>query len=228
MSNQITNVTTGITLDDRKARRLITDIKKQSDRIMKSFLVIGYDLIELKELYGDHEKGFYNRILEDVGIKKTKANNLMNVALRFGDPESKDVLVEYHEYNYSKLVEVLPLETKEIKENISPKDSVRDIKKKKKEIKNKPVQTSEQIALELENNAMVQELKAIEEKPVMKTPDIIEFYKSKGETTKSGTTYYKQVKTDWDNFCDDHKDQFKKIELLNSALVEYMKKYEDV
>jgi len=198
---------------------LFEDIKKEATTAMESFLKIGFNLIELKELHGKYEKHFYKRVADELGIKKTRANNLMNVALKFGEKEKLAIKPEYADYNYSTLVEVLPLPEETIQKEIKPTDSKKTAREKKKQIQKKNVQPAEQIELEIET-------KTIEE--VHKLPDIVEFYKTKHETTKSGTTYYKQVKLDWDKFCDSKKEEgFKKIELLNAALIEYMKKYEE-
>lgn len=112
---------------------LVADVSN----IKEHYLKLGRHLYEFQnnEYYRDFGfDNFEECIARNLGLDKGTASRCMNVWLRFCN---KNVVIEeYEEFNYSQLVEMLPMSDEQIAE-ISPGMSVREIREFKKESKKK-------------------------------------------------------------------------------------------
>lgn len=126
-------------MEERKeAAGYILRVHEDICDIKKRYMKLGFHLAEIErcEYYRDigYTK-FYEFCESNYGLKKSEVSRCMNVFYRFSQRNGNVPTMfpdeRYEEYDYSQLVEMLPLEDKEIK-YIKPSMSVREIREFKK------------------------------------------------------------------------------------------------
>lgn len=124
-------------------------IKACVSRLARTFLEIGYNLWLCRENEFYKAAGYtdvFDYALKEFGFKRSSVYNFINVCEKFsvkldGDPTSK-VLDSYKQYSFSQLCEILNLSDKQIETvNITPSDSVRTIKEKKKQLNKEKIKS---------------------------------------------------------------------------------------
>lgn len=124
-------------------------IKGRVSRLARTFLEIGYSLWECREKEFYKAGGYsdiFDYALKEFGFKRSSVYNFINVCEKFsvkldGDP-TPNVLDSYKQFSFSQLCEILNLSDKQIETvNITPSDSVRTIKEKKKQLNKEKIKS---------------------------------------------------------------------------------------
>lgn len=118
-------------------------IKNDLDDINKSFIRLGFHLAELKKnksgwFYYLCYDNFYDAVESNFGLSRSTVSRLIDVYKRFsavaGYTHTMFLDDKYVDYSYSQLVELLPLDDKEIA-RISPRMTIKEIREYKKQLK---------------------------------------------------------------------------------------------
>lgn len=118
-------------------------IKSDLNDINKSFIRLGFHLCELERnkagwLYYLCYNNFYEAVESNFGLSRSTVSRLIDVYKRFsvvsGYTHTMFLDDKYVDYSYSQLVELLPLDDKEIA-CISPRMTVKEIREYKKQLK---------------------------------------------------------------------------------------------
>lgn len=140
------NQENNLTINDLNSyKSAIEDIIDYSNDAVESFLHIGrlFLYVKLNELYKlEDYVDIYDFALDKFGYKKTSVKNFINVFEKYSnyDPEKSvdlnnkwnfDLKEEFEGYNFTKLVELLPVPIDEIKSNYDKDLSVKEIRETK-------------------------------------------------------------------------------------------------
>lgn len=121
---------------DLELIELINSIKSDIDDIFKSYLSIGYALVEIKEneLYKlrDYDD-FFVFTRDFFSLSDTTVKNVISIRKRFCDSRG-DLLPAYKGFTYSALVELISVDEDEVS-RFSPMMTVKDIRSVKLELK---------------------------------------------------------------------------------------------
>lgn len=108
-------------------------IRKKSEDVVNNYVEIGFALISLRDSKLYKARGYSNLIecIEaELGMKKSTAYNLMKIAEKFGDPETKRLAPQYSQYNYVQCLEMSTMSDDELAQ-VSPDMTRREMKKLK-------------------------------------------------------------------------------------------------
>lgn len=117
-------------------------LKGSIEDIKESYLTLGCHLCEFKrnEYYKDFGYDSFDECIKaNLGMDKGSVSKCLNVCEKFAD--GMEIKEEYKEYNYSQLVEMVSMDNPEI---ITPDMTVKEIRKKKKELKISPADEKEE------------------------------------------------------------------------------------
>jgi len=108
-------------------------IRKKSEDVVNNYVEIGFALISLRDSKLYKARGYSNLIecIEaELGMKKSTAYNLMKIAEKFGDPETKRLAPQYSQYNYVQCLEMSTMTDEELAQ-VTSDMSRREMKKLK-------------------------------------------------------------------------------------------------
>lgn len=109
-------------------------IRKKSEDIVGNYVEIGFTLVNLKENKLFRAKGYDNLVdcvEAELNMKKSTAYNLIKIAEKFGDPETKRLKPAYSKYNYVQCLEMSNMTQEELSQ-AKPEMSKREMKEIKK------------------------------------------------------------------------------------------------
>ncbi len=108
-------------------------IRKKSEDIVGNYVEIGFTLVNLRDNKLFKAKG-YDSLVDcveaELNMKKSTCYNLIKVAEKFGDPDTKRLASEYSKYNYVQCLEMATMTEVEISQ-VNPDMSKRDMKRLK-------------------------------------------------------------------------------------------------
>lgn len=92
-------------------------IRKKAEDIACSYVEIGFTLINIRDNKFYKARG-YNSLVDcvetELHMKKSTAYNLIKIAEKFGDPETKRLKAEYSQYNYVQCLEMSTMTNEEL------------------------------------------------------------------------------------------------------------------
>lgn len=112
-------------------------IRSRSEDVLNNYVEIGFTLVEMKDRKLYAEKGYENLVdcvEAELGMKKSTCYNLIKIAEKFGDPDTRRLNPEFSQYNYAQCLEMSTM-TNEQLSLVSPDMSKRDMQDFKKERK---------------------------------------------------------------------------------------------
>lgn len=111
----------------------LSKIRYKVENIINNFIEIGFTLLEIRNTKGYEAKG-YNNLIEcveaELKMKKSTCYNLMKIAEKFGDPDTKSIKNDYKHFGYVQLLEMTTMSEEEMSQ-VSPDMSKREIKEVK-------------------------------------------------------------------------------------------------
>lgn len=115
------------------AENVMKYLKSDVANIKEEYMKLGRHLYEFRNNEYYHDFGyasFEECVQNNLGLDKSSASRCINVWLKFAD--KTEIKEEYKDYSYSQLVEMVTMENPQI---ISPDMTVKEIREKKKELK---------------------------------------------------------------------------------------------
>ncbi len=109
-------------------------IRNKCKDIVGNYVEIGFTLINIKDDKLFKDKGYDNLIEcveSELNMKKSTAYNLIKIAEKFGDPDTKRLKNEYSQYNYVQCLEMSTMTKNELSQ-VNPDMSKRDMQELKK------------------------------------------------------------------------------------------------
>jgi hypothetical protein len=120
-------------------------IRNKSENIVGNYVEIGFTLINIRDNKLYKVRGYdslVDCVESELNMKKSTAYNLIKIAEKFGDPETKRLKAEYKQYNYVQCLEMSTMTEDELSQ-VSPEIS----RRKMKQIRN-----SNRLEKSVENN----------------------------------------------------------------------------
>ena len=112
-------------------------IRTKAEDVLNNYVEIGFALLDMKNHKLFSERGYdslVDCVESELGMKKSTCYNLIKVAEKFGDPETRRLLPSFREYNYAQCLEMSTMTTEQLSQ-VSPDMSKRNMQDLKKEHK---------------------------------------------------------------------------------------------
>lgn|GEM_PF-1774511 len=154
----------GIDKDINSDENILNDhlgtIRERANNIINNYIEIGFRLLEIRDVKLYKSKGYDNLIAcveAELGMKKSTCYNLMRIAEKFGDPESRSLKIDYNSYGYVQLLEMTTMSDEELN-HVNPDMSKREIQ----QIKNSN-RLEQKADLNIDNNIIDVDYKIVPE-----------------------------------------------------------------